>query len=92
MHHRLSLVFVIGLVTVAPARAELAAAPPRYEVAVGFAPFFRAYEGAEASQAPSAWITLPVGRLGVQIDHLRTCAANRSTTSATVTRTTRAGR
>ncbi len=71
MNSRFSLVLVIGLVTVTPAVAQQAADLPRYELAVGFAPFFRADEGAEATQAPSAWITLPVGRLGVQIDYLR---------------------
>ena len=71
MNCRLSVVLVIGLVTVTPAVAQQAADLPRYELAVGFAPFFRADEGAEATQAPSAWITLPVGRLGVQIGYLR---------------------
>ena len=39
MNSRLSLVLVIGLVTVTPAVAQQAADLPRYELAVGFAPF-----------------------------------------------------
>lgn len=44
---------------------------PSYEVGFGIAPWFLAYIDVEATQPPSVWATLPVGRFRLQMDYLR---------------------
>ena len=50
--------------------------PPSYEVGVGIAPWFLAYVDVEATQPPSVWVTVPVGKSRIQIDHLRSVRAD----------------
>ena len=70
-----TVTFAFALMTAVPAQAQsssASAALPGYELGGGISAFFLTdLEGAEATQPPSAWITLPMGRLGVQIDYLR---------------------
>ena len=71
---RLTVTFTLGLMTALPALAQsssAAAALPGYELGGGISAFLENVEGAEATQPPSAWITLPMGRVRVQIDYLR---------------------
>ena len=73
--NRLSVTFSLGLMTAMPALAQSSsesATLPSYEVGGGISAFFLEHlEGAKATHPPSAWITLPMGRFGVQIDYLR---------------------
>ena len=75
--NRLSATLALALMTAAPALAQSSSAPaalPSYELGGGIlAAYYTDLEGrgVEVTQAPSAWITLPVGRLRLQIEYLR---------------------
>lgn len=72
---RLAISFAI-LMTAAPSLAQSGNESddrhsPRYDVGAAVAPWFLAYVDEEATHPPSVWVTIPAGRLTIQLDYLR---------------------